>query len=325
MPQRIGRYRNRVIIQQRTEPRDAAGEPVAAWSQFAIAWMGRRGTGRPEKYEAGTAYQAEQQSEFRTHFKRGIDAKMRLLVPGKSAKLTVTTAYEDDFTTATSWAGGTWPLTATGWVHTTSTDGGIALARTTGTGSFNVSATNATLASGHTYTVLLTIRNWTQGGIRPYVGNRGATNIQFASGLSASGVLAVPIGLPVTALLGRVLLQCNTNAVLNPDLFDGEVTNIEVRDKKTATATTIQVDSADGFPLEGKFRIRRGSELMLVTGGNGTTTWEVTRGVDGTTAAIATQGTKVTLMQVYDVEGVDVDWERGAETLIRARLYDGVN
>src|SRR5205823_12790530 len=53
----------------------------------------------------------------------------------------------------------------------------------------------------------------------------------------------------------------------------------------TASQTTIAVSSASGFPTSGTYRIRIDDEDMTVTGGQGTTTWTVTRGVNGTTAA----------------------------------------
>lgn len=52
----------------------------------------------------------------------------------------------------------------------------------------------------------------------------------------------------------------------------------------TAGATSISVTSAADFPTQGKFTIIIGSEIMLVTGVSGTT-WTVTRGYDGTSAA----------------------------------------
>ena len=52
-----------------------------------------------------------------------------------------------------------------------------------------------------------------------------------------------------------------------------------------ATDTTITVGSASGFPLSGSFLIQVDAERMTVTAGQGTTTWTVTRGADGTSAA----------------------------------------
>jgi hypothetical protein len=62
----------------------------------------------------------------------------------------------------------------------------------------------------------------------------------------------------------------------------------------STTATTITVDSASGFPTSGTYTIKVDSEYMRVTGGQGTTTWTVTRRVDGTSAATHTGGASVT-------------------------------
>ena len=53
----------------------------------------------------------------------------------------------------------------------------------------------------------------------------------------------------------------------------------------TSSQTTISVASASGFPTSGNYQVRIDDEDMTVTGGQGTTTWTVTRGVNGTTAA----------------------------------------
>jgi hypothetical protein len=57
-------------------------------------------------------------------------------------------------------------------------------------------------------------------------------------------------------------------------------------------ATSITVSSSSGYPASGNFRIAIDSELLLVTAVSGTT-WTVTRGVEGTTAATHTNGTAV--------------------------------
>ncbi len=59
-------------------------------------------------------------------------------------------------------------------------------------------------------------------------------------------------------------------------------------------ATSITVNSASGFPTSGTYTIKVDSEYMRVTGGQGTTTWTVTRNVDGTSAATHTGGASVT-------------------------------
>ncbi|MGA3029760.1 MAG: pilus assembly protein TadG-related protein [Candidatus Limnocylindrales bacterium] len=61
----------------------------------------------------------------------------------------------------------------------------------------------------------------------------------------------------------------------------------------TTTATTIHVASATGFPTSGTFYIQIDSEQMQVTGGQGTTTWTVVRGRNGTTAATHANGASV--------------------------------
>jgi hypothetical protein len=58
----------------------------------------------------------------------------------------------------------------------------------------------------------------------------------------------------------------------------------------TAAATSITVTSAAGFPTSGNYSILIDTEQMLVTGGQGTTTWTVTRGQGGTTAAAHSSG-----------------------------------
>jgi hypothetical protein len=62
----------------------------------------------------------------------------------------------------------------------------------------------------------------------------------------------------------------------------------------STTDTSIRVNSASGFPTSGNYTILVDSEHMLVTGGQGTTTWTVSRHADSTTAATHTGGTAVT-------------------------------
>lgn len=58
--------------------------------------------------------------------------------------------------------------------------------------------------------------------------------------------------------------------------------------------TSLAVASYTAFPTAAQFRVRVDSELMLVTAGAGTSTWTVTRGVEGTTAAAHAAGAVVT-------------------------------
>ncbi len=79
----------------------------------------------------------------------------------------------------------------------------------------------------------------------------------------------------------------------------------------TDSATTITVTSASGFPLEGEFRIQLENELLLVTAGWGTTSWTVTRGLDGTSGASHADDTVLHRMSVVDIERVtDPDGRR---------------
>ena len=66
----------------------------------------------------------------------------------------------------------------------------------------------------------------------------------------------------------------------------------------TAAVTSITVSAATGFPTSGSYHLRIGAERLRVTAGQGTLTWTVTRGVDGTTAAPHANGD--TVEQVAD-------------------------
>lgn len=61
----------------------------------------------------------------------------------------------------------------------------------------------------------------------------------------------------------------------------------------STSATTLSVTSATAFPSGGNFRIIVDSEIMLVTGVSGTT-FTVTRGIEGTTAATHSNGATLT-------------------------------
>jgi Tfp pilus assembly protein PilX len=81
----------------------------------------------------------------------------------------------------------------------------------------------------------------------------------------------------------------------------------------TASQTTINVAAAVGFPTSGTFRIRVDDEQMTVTGGQGTTTWTVTRGVNGTTAATHSANASV-YWDNADTSG-ELSWNATAKTL----------
>jgi len=57
---------------------------------------------------------------------------------------------------------------------------------------------------------------------------------------------------------------------------------------------TFTVASATGFPGSGNYDIQIDQEVLTVTSGQGTTTWTITRGVNGSTAAAHSVGAYVT-------------------------------
>jgi FtsP/CotA-like multicopper oxidase with cupredoxin domain len=75
----------------------------------------------------------------------------------------------------------------------------------------------------------------------------------------------------------------------------------------TAGQTTITVASAAGFPTSGTYYVRIDNEVLQVTGGQGTTTWTVTRGQLSTTAATHASGATITALAT--------DWYAGFTSL----------
>jgi hypothetical protein len=69
-----------------------------------------------------------------------------------------------------------------------------------------------------------------------------------------------------------------------------------------SSVTSITVVSASNFPSSSPYRITVESEIMVVTGGAGTTTWTVSRGQEGTTAASHAGG--VSVAQTLTVQGL---------------------
>ncbi|MBD1848276.1 S8 family serine peptidase [Cyanobacteria bacterium FACHB-63] len=92
-----------------------------------------------------------------------------------------------------------------------------------------------------------------------------------------------------------------------------------------ATVVSITVASAAGFPTSGNYQIKIGSEQLTVTAGQGTTTWTVMRGVNGTTAAAHPNNTDVERSDVVirpgqwqftlqETAGVEAKWRAWFET-----------
>jgi hypothetical protein len=80
------------------------------------------------------------------------------------------------------------------------------------------------------------------------------------------------------------------------------------------SVTSITVTSEVGFPDSGNFSILIDSEQMLVTGGQGTTTWTVTRGQGGTTAAAHASGRTAILVITAASPAIPVTAKTGFPT-----------
>ena len=72
----------------------------------------------------------------------------------------------------------------------------------------------------------------------------------------------------------------------------------------TTDGTSIVVDSATDITDAGDFIIRIGSEDMIVTAGQGTTTWTVTRGAFGTTAATHSDEAAITKLVAMEIKAI---------------------
>ena len=111
---------------------------------------------------------------------------------------------------------------------------------------------------------------------------------------------AIPPGPDVQRTIGLMTVHASSAAAPIPvnnqrniNLRISVIATAVLNGAITAAATSITVNTFQGFPQTGNFRIRIGREILLVTGGQGTLTWTVTRGVDRTTAAAHTNGTAV--------------------------------
>jgi Multicopper oxidase len=101
-----------------------------------------------------------------------------------------------------------------------------------------------------------------------------------------------------TNLIGGVL---KSGTVANLSADDNKYYAVNPRTTTRTSATTISqtsvgIASAAGFPTTGNFYVRIDNEVLLVTGGQGTTTWTVARGQLGTTAATHANGATVTAL-----------------------------
>jgi hypothetical protein len=87
----------------------------------------------------------------------------------------------------------------------------------------------------------------------------------------------------------------------------------------TAAQTSLSVASTGGFP-NSQFKIRIDDEVMTVTGGYGTTSWTVTRGVSGTTAA--SHSSSQTVLWEDTTPTGELSWNASTKTLtVRGTIY----
>ena len=72
-----------------------------------------------------------------------------------------------------------------------------------------------------------------------------------------------------------------------------------------AAVTTVVVTAYASFPASGNFKIQIDGEIMLVTAGQGTASWTVTRAQDSTTAASHSNGATVAQVLFDPVSGAE--------------------
>jgi Tfp pilus assembly protein PilV len=82
---------------------------------------------------------------------------------------------------------------------------------------------------------------------------------------------------------------------------DGSTATTTTVGSMSASATTMTVTNATGFPISNGFRVKVNYEIVRVVAGAGTTTWTVTRGVDGTVATTQPSASNVSVVQRVDV------------------------
>ncbi|HEX6674289.1 MAG TPA: multicopper oxidase domain-containing protein [Actinomycetes bacterium] len=101
-----------------------------------------------------------------------------------------------------------------------------------------------------------------------------------------------------TTIVGGVLKSGSASALASDDANYYQV-NPKTTTRPTATnatQTSITVASAAGFPTSGSYFVRIDNEVLQVTGGQGTTTWTVSRGQLGTAAATHAASATVTAL-----------------------------
>lgn len=89
---RIGRLRHRIIIQQVTETRDAAGSVIESWDTFATVWGGMDPIAGRE-YFAAKQTQAETTHRIRIRYLSGVLPKMRVFWDSRTFDITQVINY----------------------------------------------------------------------------------------------------------------------------------------------------------------------------------------------------------------------------------------
>ena len=88
---------------------------------------------------------------------------------------------------------------------------------------------------------------------------------------------------------------------------------------ETVDGTEITVESASHFPAAGAgdFDARIEDEILTVTAGHGTTTWTVTRGAHGTTAAVHDDARPVELLRTLNIGRIQpVDFQTAEQRIL---------
>ncbi len=123
-----------------------------------------------------------------------------------------------------------------------------------------------------------------------------STNVTPWNILTINGSYTLTLGAGIRSAAGDAVDNNENAGVAVTDGIDPD-TSVTASTTLTAAVTpsqtTIHVASAAGFPTTGQYVIGIDSEQLLVTGGQGTTTWAVTRGFNNTTAAMHAQNATV--------------------------------
>lgn len=137
-----------------------------------------------------------------------------------------------------------------------------------------------------------------QGGMIVGIPPTGSTTGLYPTGYATSlinGTITVPSGAFWKLYAPGLTWKQQADNTPHLTVTNGGNTTVATQGVLSGTgAGTFTVASAAGFPTSGDFTITIGTEQLIVTGGQGTTTWTVTRGANGTTPASHTVGAAIT-------------------------------